>query len=550
MRSKLVLIALVAAGVLAAPSVAQACDKTWGGGTGFADVGANWSGGTTPLSSQTICVPSGTMNVRANMTVAGATIGDGGGTGATVNVQGQANAGGDPVPVALHLSSGGEIKSDGTVNVIGGVPGGSLFSSNPGATVVNHGALRTVPGGPGTITLHIPVDNRNLFEVNESAIANGNQSWTNRAQLTIAAGKTLEYTGTGQGPTFRQEAGNLNVAGRYVQHNGHLVHAGGTVSGTAETCNTALDASGPGAATYRYIVGPPGCDSGELAGDIAPDKTVIADNPTTTAIDIQVTPASYVNHGSFLIGGTGQVHLERNRLENRGLLRFSGPGRRLSFTQLANGPGGTIDVDNVTLEAQGGLTQAAGGTLDVDAGRSLVRGTATLDGRLRVTTTGPAWGSPAVVEGPVAGRFSSTEFVGSPWVVNYTASSVFLTPPGGGGGGGAGGPAPGTLVLRGAKALKGGRVRVRARISGAGVVSGRATAKARLRKGGKPKRITMATGRKTAAGAGDLTLTLRVGKSGRRALALKRSIKASLAVTFRPVAGAAATARRSVRFKR
>jgi hypothetical protein len=254
--------------------------------------------------------------------------------------------------------------NNGTIVLRGATSGhfGTLSSGNH--DFVN-GALGTIrlAAGPGGTSLDAHLDNRGLFDVDESG-STGSKRLKNTGTIDIAAGAGFALF---NGTTEFDGSSAVTGSGQFSQSGGTFAHKGGTASSTISLWGlSSFDPSGPGSAAYD--VG----GTTTLTGNIPSGRTITVDGGEL------VTTATRTNAGTIRLAGSGASTLgsAAHQFTNSGTIETTHGASRTVASPLAST--GTIAIGGETL-FDGGFSQTAGTTtvgsdLHVPAGLGLAGG--------------------------------------------------------------------------------------------------------------------------------------------------------------------------------
>ncbi len=321
----------------------EAATKTWIGSVSEVwGTATNWSGGTLPLNTDDIIIPSGCVNypfVTTNWTMNSLTINFGGSITFTANTA---------------TVNGGEVNNAGTILI----NGGTLDIKNTSGNLTNAGLITTSSGQlkvGGTVT--------------NNAGANFN---------TSGGTVTVSTNGSTNSGTISVSSGTLNFNGRNITN-----LTGGTINqtgGILESSNLIINAS----SNVNFSTG-----ASTFNGTFTNYGTVTASSGTPTLnglLIIQTGGNLLVNGGTLIVRGAAAN-------ENYGTITVSSGTLNLAtnnndLTVFAGGnlnqTGGAVTIRNLTINSA--ATPLAAGNLTFSGSTSNITGdltnsgTATLNG--------------------------------------------------------------------------------------------------------------------------------------------------------------------------
>jgi hypothetical protein len=403
-RSLLVCI-LTSSCLLGVVASAQACTKTWVGGSGGWGEENHWSPKGVPGSSDAVCITApATVTVPANGGVA-KTLTAGGGSGeVTIDVVGESydNAGNTSNETDLGIvetasfaantklilestnaTTEAKVQPHGAgAGLVGGsvVEAGRIEAVNKGAPWANRIKLAGLRIDPGASLLNA---SGTLLFLKEGE---GGYPWsvTNEGTFTVATGASARME-----PSFSGKAGFINDAA--VVNDGSIVGSGaewtqraGSVSGnpvelqSPEGRSASLDdADGAGAFLFNY-------GTVTLTGTIPSSQTVTVrgepfdyQGETYYTTGLSNGGKELVNDGTLVLNPTGtgetggNVNIEPGSIHNNGVIDVeTETASRVTQLQesLTNGPSGRLEIDGGIFQGNSGAPLTNEGLVTVAPG--------------------------------------------------------------------------------------------------------------------------------------------------------------------------------------
>jgi hypothetical protein len=315
--------------------------------------------------------------------------------GGTLRVQGYDASSSTTLTIANGFTNAGAVEMTNASTATR-----SVFLTVNSGLLTNTGSITTLAGSAGGgRTIAADLLNSGTVNVNtDTTFARTNGTYANAGALNIAAGRTLNISGSAQ--TFNQNGGTLNVAGTFSLSSGAFGLNGGALMGTAPVLTSATLSIGAGATATGVVVVQ---GSSTLSGDIAAGQTIRVQgydasasttltvaNGFTNAGAVELTNASTATRSVFLtvnsgvLTNTGSIstatlagaaigsRILTAQLDNHGTFTV-GAATTLSLRG-ASVTSGTISVSGADLtinQAVSGATLANSGAIAVSSGRTL-----------------------------------------------------------------------------------------------------------------------------------------------------------------------------------
>jgi hypothetical protein len=399
-----------AAAVLVPASLAASCDETWTSTSTGGDwnTTTDWSSGTVPTSSQSVCLPAGSYTVTITgegASAASVTVG----AGVTLSVVATQTSGS-----TLTLNSGTSDNS-GTLELTDNATTSSSQRAevllDSGSSLTNDGTILSDPGdGFGTRSIDMQDSTSTVNNASDGAITvnydlqidgNGSQAglFETSGNVTIATAEKFLVDPSGASLAATESA-EMDINGGTITDNGTfglgvtetggiggsspLKVNGGTITGaglmavagaTSDMAGTGIGASfsGSGSGTYTFI-GSLSASATTLGGTIDPNQTVVLSASTADGgVNFQVN-ANTTNNGTIDLTDSDASGTNTNAdtiqintgdtLTNGGTI-LSDPGPMGAGQRVINGQSPTGVLDN----ASGG-TITVNQDLQIDAGQS------------------------------------------------------------------------------------------------------------------------------------------------------------------------------------
>jgi hypothetical protein len=380
MRVRTLAVLVLAFATLAlSAAAAEACTKTWTGGTGNWNTPGDWTPSGVPQEGAEVCITEPgaytvtlSRHAEAGGFPASVTVGASSGT-QTLDVVGESYvSSGNQTVHNTYLGALGTISLNShTKLILDTTAGGTSTNSEPlgAAADVEAGTFQDsgeilVETSDSQWETHFFVNTLNLgsgssldLESGHAVVAKGS-SWsgTNKGTITVHSGASLELTpgGTGATATLTNE-GSVANQGTISMYKGEWIQKAGSLSGNAVVIKGSklADSAGTGA-----FVLPEGGDT--LTGTIPSGQTVTATDPVHNEIaGFGLGKATLTNDGRLVFAGPGneftegQLEVVEGAITNKGVIESSsGSTRRVDLhIAINNQPGGLLDITGGVLEA-------------------------------------------------------------------------------------------------------------------------------------------------------------------------------------------------------
>ena len=312
--------------------------------------------------------------------------------------------------------------------------------------LTNEGTIRTLAGGHFERRIWGDLVNKGVIEIEKRTVSTAGSSWTNTGTIVVDPFVTLELSSltnqvgsTLSGGTFVIR-GTLRYPGANVLTNSASVELDAGAGGAAQLLEhnsgtNALANLGANSASGSFALR--GGKTLGVAGPFSNAGTVTVGGPSklTTSGDYTQSAGTTTVAGTLTAAG-GRVRINGGSLSGTGLVEpgltnggVLAPGSSPGTITVAGTPGDYVQAAAAALTIE--VTGAAPGT---GYDRGVVAGAAALSGRLRVSTIGftpsPGQTFEVLSASAVSGTFSDVEFVGPPYALRYTPTSVTLVAPG------------------------------------------------------------------------------------------------------------------------
>jgi len=418
-RARLIVVCIIALACLgASAAAAQACTKTWNGGTGSWSEENKWTPKGVPLSEDEVCITApGTYTVTlapypgelgrpsAGDNIKSLTLGAASGA-QTLDIAGQSSTSisNEQVnEVSLNVSATATVNTTGTLVLdasTAGVPGSEPAKEKGGSatfrgTLVNYGQIDTQSS-----TSLFPV---NKFEANvtnepsgsvhvnsgtfqEDRQGEGAYPWsaTNDGSYTVASGATLEMNPSFAGTAAFTNDGSVVNEGSITMDgpSATWTQSGGSVSGNAvvlQDSTTLADSVGAGQFLMNH-------SSGAITGTIPAGQTVTVQGSPYSyggeayfANTLSLAGATLVNDGTLILNAPGSgeasggsVYVQSGSIQNNASLLVQvepNASRRVYLEAgLVNGHSGTVQLQSGQLDQGSGTPATNEGVISIAPG--------------------------------------------------------------------------------------------------------------------------------------------------------------------------------------
>ena len=403
-RTRSLLVCILTLGALTASvASAQACTKTWSGGSGNWSEASHW-GGKIPESGDEACINSGTVQISGegadvkSLTVA---------SGVTLDVIGTSYIHGGETQNVTQLFAGSASFATGSHLLLEATEGGAKSGTEPkgagaflvGGSIAIHGALETKSSDPAWADrikvsalkiepgAAVSVDSGTLKFIQEGE---GGYPWsaTNEGTFTVAPGAAVEMQPSFAGSATFTNAGSLTNSGSIVGYGANWVQTAGSVSGNPvvlDSSSTLTDSGGTGSflGAYQEIT---------VTGTIPAGQTVTvkgepfnSDGENYYSTALSTGGKELINDGTLILNPTGegslsggQVSVGSGSIHNNGTIAVTTETpTRLTLLEegLTNGPFGRLEINGGILQGNpGGVTNEGLVTLAPTAAIQLEEG--------------------------------------------------------------------------------------------------------------------------------------------------------------------------------
>jgi hypothetical protein len=410
-RIRALAVLVLAIGIAgASTAAAQACTKTWVGGSGNWNEPARWSPSGEPESSQSACITAaGTYTVTITTDAVAKTLTVGGASGVqTLHVVGASQSYRGDTYDETTLGAETMAFAANTKLILEATGGGSAEPKGGGGvvqayTVTEAGQIETTSSDPQRDD-RIRVSNlriepgAGLLDASGTLLflkeGEGAYPWvtTNEGTFTVAPGATVEMQ-----PSFSGKAGFINAGsvvneGSITTHEAEWEQQAGSESGNPvvlQSTSTLVDSAGTGSflANYGTLV---------LTGTIPAGQTVIVrgapynyGGETYNTTGLSNGGTELINDGTLVLNpaGSGEtggnVNVEPGSIHNNGVIDVeTETASRVTQLQesLTNGPSGHLEINGGIFQGNNGapltneglVTVAPGAVYQLQEGSSFV----------------------------------------------------------------------------------------------------------------------------------------------------------------------------------
>jgi hypothetical protein len=406
-RIRCAVVCVLALGALSvSAAVAQACSKTWTGGSGDWEEASHWTpSGGPPGSSESACITApGTYTVKLHAgggNVTSLTVGGSSGV-QTVEVDGTSYIYGGETQRVTQLAMGSGSFAANTRLVLDATAGGTATGSEElgasaflaGGPIEEHGQLETIVSDP-KFDDRIKVNGLKIEPGAGMQVASGTLKFieegegaypwsvTNEGTFTVAAGAAVTMQPSFAGDAAFTNDGSLVNDGSITGSGTEWVQSGGSESGNEvvlQNGSTLADSAGTGTflGNYGTLV---------LTGTIPAGQTVIVrgepynyGGETYNTTGLSDGGTELVNDGTLVLNPTGSgetggnVNVEPGAIHNNGVIDVeTETASRVTQLQesLANGPSGHLEINGGIFQGNSGAPVTNEGLVTVAPGAVL-----------------------------------------------------------------------------------------------------------------------------------------------------------------------------------
>ncbi|MCC7263932.1 MAG: T9SS type A sorting domain-containing protein [Candidatus Latescibacteria bacterium] len=237
----------------------------------------------------------------------------------------------------------------------------NLSATTPTATLTNKGVVEVNPGSGGQRLISADLDNQGALSFNASTLLNKtNGKYTNRATMSIAAGRTLTINGGNQ--VFSQNEGTLAIDGAFQGSGISFSFNGGASTGNQPVLKAAALTLGPASGAVNLVLQ----GASVLKSDIRPDQVLWVNGSQAGVNATLRADAGFSNAGTIRLESTEGLYtanllVSAGALVNTGLIAVNAGsgGQRLIMANLDNQ--GRVEVNTpATFSKSGGVYTNAG----------------------------------------------------------------------------------------------------------------------------------------------------------------------------------------------